>query len=703
MSPEEVHWLAQELQVYQIKLEMRNEELRRSQVELAESRDRFNYLYDFAPVGYVTLDSTGTLLEANLTLATMLGVERGKLVGSTYTSLVAQDSKDALHLHQRTVLDSDVKQACVLDLRRADGTIFTAQLETISLRDPVSGARHSLSAICDITERQRAEQVTAISKQRAERQRDALRRMALDEVMNSGDAPTVLRNLVEEVSATLGVERVSIWMLSEDGAQLNCLLLLEAAAKKYSSGLVIATANCPRYLKALRDDMMIAAEDAETDPRTSELATTYLLPLGITSMLDAMFQRGGRNVGVVCLEHTGAKHHWHSDEEVFATSVASLVAKVFTRIELRWAEETLRRSRDELSFIMDNLSEGVVMATFDGHMTYWNAAALATFGFASLKNTHQHRAELVDNFEFTTLNDQAVPLEQSPLARLFRRENVNGLELRVRRLDTNQKWIIKYGGGVVRDSSGKEMALLTLIDITQRRAAAEAARANEKLAATGRMAAGIAHEINNPLGALKNAFHLIRGAVKEDHPHFKYVALIDVQIQRVQHVIHQMIDLYRPAKQHSENVCLVKMIHGVLDLNVHDARAHGITFHRVLPARVQVRVPEGPTAQVLFNLLTNALEASPPAGTVTVTLVEDGEYVRVSVSDQGPGIPAAVRAQVFEPFFTTKTSGTGGGLGLGLSVSYSLVEALGGQLGFECPAEGGTTFWVRLPKAELNP
>ena len=152
MPAGELQRLVHELQVHQIELEMQNEELRRAQSELGQPRDRFNDLYDFAPVGFLTLDHDATVLEANLTAASMLGVEREKLIGRKFTRFVARAAQDTLHLHRRAVLDGDGKQACDLLLRRADGTTLFARMETTCVRNA-----GSLSAIIDITRREETE------------------------------------------------------------------------------------------------------------------------------------------------------------------------------------------------------------------------------------------------------------------------------------------------------------------------------------------------------------------------------------------------------------------------------------------------------------------------------------------------------------------------------------------------------------------
>ncbi len=161
LSSEEIKVLVHELRVHQIELELQNEELRRAQEELAHSRDRLSDLYDFAPVGYVTLDENGTVLEANLTAAKKLGVERSALVGKKFTRFVARESQDALYHHQREVLSHKEKQTCELLLRCKDGSTFCAEMESIRNEEPGRKAASYNSVISDITQRKKAEEALA--------------------------------------------------------------------------------------------------------------------------------------------------------------------------------------------------------------------------------------------------------------------------------------------------------------------------------------------------------------------------------------------------------------------------------------------------------------------------------------------------------------------------------------------------------------
>ncbi len=151
--------LRHELQTHQIELEMQNEELRQIQEALQESRDKYADLYDFAPVGYFTMDKNGLLLEVNLTGADLLGVNRSNLLKQPISRFIARDSQDEFYLHRRQVFETGTKQTCELELVQEDGPTFYAQLESIARVDSKGDYSQLRMAIVDITERKQVEKL----------------------------------------------------------------------------------------------------------------------------------------------------------------------------------------------------------------------------------------------------------------------------------------------------------------------------------------------------------------------------------------------------------------------------------------------------------------------------------------------------------------------------------------------------------------
>src|SRR5262245_8800810 len=146
----EAEALLHELGVHQIELEMQNEQLRQTQVELASSRDRYSTLYDQAPVGYVTIDRNAAVVECNLAAAELLGAARDRLLGLELTSLMSEGDADRFYLHRLALL-RDGKGNIELDLRRASGTTFRARLDSVT--DGLGGAGPRFrTALIDITE-----------------------------------------------------------------------------------------------------------------------------------------------------------------------------------------------------------------------------------------------------------------------------------------------------------------------------------------------------------------------------------------------------------------------------------------------------------------------------------------------------------------------------------------------------------------------
>lgn len=158
VAPQDVKNLVEELRIHQVELEMQNEGLRRAQMDLQEARDRFSDLYDFAPVGYFTVSYKGLIQEANLTGATMLGVERRQLIGQPFTRFITNDTQDVFYFHRQKLIETKTGQSCELRLIKTDGPEFWGQLEGVAMDDDEGNIKSFRVAVNDIEERKRAEE-----------------------------------------------------------------------------------------------------------------------------------------------------------------------------------------------------------------------------------------------------------------------------------------------------------------------------------------------------------------------------------------------------------------------------------------------------------------------------------------------------------------------------------------------------------------
>jgi len=237
------------------------------------------------------------------------------------------------------------------------------------------------------------------------------------------------------------------------------------------------------------------------------------------------------------------------------------------------------------------------------------------------------------------------------------------------------------------------------MDITTRKQSDLALRDLARLSAKGQMAAYIAHEINNPLAGIRNAFLLLEGAIPAGHPHRSYVPLITREIDRIGSIIRTMYHLYRPEPGSSRKVVMPEVFFDLESLLAPKCRGQGATIAFDQSGLREVgALNEGFFRQVLFNLIQNALEASPQGAEVTVRARSGEGWLEVAVGDRGPGIPPEHAEQIFHSGFTTKLDTQMSGLGLGLATCRNLVETMGGTLAFRDQEPGpGTVFTVRLP------
>ena len=217
---------------------------------------------------------------------------------------------------------------------------------------------------------------------------------------------------------------------------------------------------------------------------------------------------------------------------------------------------------------------------------------------------------------------------------------------------------------------------------------------SEKLAAVGKLAAKVAHEVNNPLAIIKTSIHLMNKKMTSEDLNKENLDIIEEEIARIARIIRELLDFARPAREISA-LQVNEVIRKLMKLVDEDLPAWGVESRLDLAADLPVLyMSTDQLKQVLLNLIKNAKEAMPKGGTLVICTARVSGGVTISVSDTGMGISEKHLRSLFEPFFSTK----GEGMGLGLAVSYSIIKGYGGSIDVESQVGEGTTFRVFLPE-----
>jgi signal transduction histidine kinase len=233
-------------------------------------------------------------------------------------------------------------------------------------------------------------------------------------------------------------------------------------------------------------------------------------------------------------------------------------------------------------------------------------------------------------------------------------------------------------------------------------AAREHAARQEKLAALGVLAAGVAHEVRNPLTSIKVRLYTLREELADLSVGEEDTTVIAREIERLEHIVTDFLQFARPSEPRLETLTAAAVLGAAAELQRPVLAARGIVLRVEAEADAPLRGDPRQLSQVLLNLIRNASESMPGAGTITLRVRTGSGILRaqkeacvfLDVADSGRGIPASVQARLFDPFFTTKETGTG----LGLSIASRIVEAHGGRLHFETAPGAGTTFTLMLPR-----
>jgi PAS domain S-box-containing protein len=386
------------------------------------------------------------------------------------------------------------------------------------------------------------------------------------------------------------------------------------------------------------------------------------------------------------------QYRWFLARAVPIRDSEGLVARWFgtgTDISEQIAMEELLRERADL---LELASEAILVRDFAGMVQYWNAGAEALYGW--------RRGEALGKPVHQVLNTE-FPVEP---------ERIESALIEQGRWDGNLVQHTREGQEVIvasRQVFKKETGSILEInrDITAQMRAEEALRSAEKLAAMGRVAGIIAHEINNPLEAITNAFYLLRDHPSLDEEARYYAKLGDGELARVCHITKQTLGFYRES-QHPVDVSIAGLLDDVLQLQGRQLLVNRITLDKKYLSHGHIRGFPVELRQVFFNLIGNAIQAMPDGGRLRIRMGEHWneaagrEDLRISFCDTGAGVQPEHSKHLFEPFFTTKSSK---GTGLGLWISKGIIQKYDGTIQFRSMSfKGGnmTAFSVTLPGAD---
>ncbi|MCG7380908.1 PAS domain S-box protein [Paenibacillus sp. ACRSA] len=357
---------------------------------------------------------------------------------------------------------------------------------------------------------------------------------------------------------------------------------------------------------------------------------------------------------------------------------------------LKQMYEENRAVKEHLESIINQTADAIHITDLDGNVLRVNRAFEQLYGWRSRE------------VEGRTL--KIIPPEAEEERREQHAQLIEGMSI----TSNETTWMKKDGTRVevsvstapVRDEEGEITALISVSrDITSRNRMEELLRRSEKLTTVGQLAAGVAHEIRNPLTTLRGFLQLQQQTNKLNHRHLD---LMLSELDRINLIVGEFLILAKPQAVHFQDRDIRFILGDVISLLDSQAHLHGVEF--VLSASsdsAMVHCEENQLKQVFINLLKNGMEAMPNGGSIQIRLHHEEELnrVRIEIKDEGIGIPEEMMPKLGEPFFTNKESGTG----LGLMVSQRIIQSHKGMMDIRSVMNKGTTVIIDLPASDKLP
>lgn len=351
----------------------------------------------------------------------------------------------------------------------------------------------------------------------------------------------------------------------------------------------------------------------------------------------------------------------------------------------RMQREFYLAEKSKLATVVESLSDGLFVTNKEDRIISFNNTASRITGYSASEvmglSYNQFFGMLSENMPLMEINKT--------------------LEMNIKTKDDRQL-ILSITSAIVKNSEGEDIGkVFTFRDITEEKQRLEIYHRTEKLVALGQLAAGIAHELNTPLGSILGYARLILKDKRLDAQQKERLEIIAEQAKRSSAIIKGLLNFARhsnPSLKNIQDADINEILSSNLKLlqaEIEKRQIHVETDFRAIPlVKIDIRQIE----QALINIILNAIQAVKESGEIGIKTFAENDCIKIKISDNGPGIPEDIKPRIFDPFFTTKPVGEG--TGLGLSISAGIISEHGGFIDVESVEGKGTTFIITLP---VNP
>jgi len=636
--------------------------------EIQRSRDYLRTVLDNLHDEIMVVDRRQIITDANATFLRKRGLRREETIGqpcrrlfqSAGESCVCRSAECPCLAEEVWRTGRPVQHKRVL-CEGGSGTVYL-DVTALPLHDAQGEIIGALHVLHDVTAERELEMTLA-----------TVRKLGRALVL-SRDPNEIAQLVVDAASRVLDFKWCDLLLVDKE---TNYLRLVASAGDTHAADIAALPLNGERGITVAvaRSGQAIYLPDVRRDERyvskRPEARSELCVPMIIK----------GQVVGVLNVESPNPDAFNHVDRQILST----LADQAALALENAFLYREIVQAEREWAATFDAITDGIAIHDSDFRIVRANRALAERLGMSP--------QDLVGKKCYTLFHQTDSPVPYCPHARTLATGRPQTIETEEPALGG----IFRISTYPLADDQGQLLGTVHIWqDITERKRFQARLIQTEKLAALGRLAASLAHEINNPLQALRSGLGLLLKGV-QDEKQRQYLRVANREVERLIDITTRMLNFYRPsATDERKPLDLNAVLDEVLTLTGKQLQHSQVTLvRRLAPHLPPVPGVADQLRQVFLNIVLNALEAMPGGGTLTVASGADPDAgeVWVSFTDTGKGIPEENLSRIFEPLFSTKPRGTG----LGLSISYGIIESHGGRIEVQSQVGKGSTFTVILP------